>query len=73
MLYQLLHWAFGWDYIAWQNSVDQGISRVMVDHTGAVWFWKYRAIHLPEKVSRPSDVLWLTCHPSKYLPEVSND
>jgi hypothetical protein len=70
MIYRLLHRLFGWDYIAWHNITDQGIARVQVDWTGRVWYWRYKSIMVTDFIEDPSHVLWLTCPPSKYFPEL---
>lgn len=68
MLYPLWHWLFGWDYIHWKNNADQGIARVRVDHLGYVYYWRYRTITLADRIQKPEEVMWLTCHPAKYFP-----
>lgn len=70
MLYHLFHHFFGWDYIVWGNSIDQGIARVRVDGRGSVWYWRYPGIRCADTLTDPSKVIWLTCHPSKYFPTV---
>lgn len=72
-MYRLLHWLFGWDYVQWRNSADQGIARVHTDGTGRVFYWRYRNIGLADTITHPTDVLWLTCSPSKYgfVPDVA--
>ena len=67
MLYRLKHLIFGWDYIAWSNSSDHGIARVEKDGAGVVWYWRYRNTLLPDRITNPEQVLWLTYPPSKYL------
>jgi len=67
LLYRLKHLIFGWDYIAWSNSSDHGIARVEKDGAGVVWYWRYRNTLLPDRITNPEQVLWLTCPPSKYL------
>jgi len=68
MMYKLWHWLFGWDYVCWSNICDQGIARVMVSHTRQVWYWQYKSSCLAKRISDPGEILWLTCHPSKYFP-----
>lgn len=67
MTYKLKHFLFGWDYIVWKNSADGGIARVHVDKTGRVWYWRYKITRLIDYIDSPSQVHWLTCHPSKYM------
>lgn len=71
MIYTFLHRLFGWDYIQWRNSVDQGIARVRVDGAGRVWYWRYRITRLADRIEHPGQVLWLTCHPKKYFPTIA--
>lgn len=66
MLWPILHRLFGWDYIAWNNGVDQGIARVHRDGTGAAYYWRYRSIRVIDVIKTVDQVLWLTCRPSKY-------
>lgn len=66
MIYRLLHWLFGWDYVQWRNSADAGVARVRVDGVGRVFYWRYSVIKVADVISDPSRVLWLTCSPRKY-------
>lgn len=66
-MYKILHWLFGWDYIAWENSWDEGIAKVHVSANGRVWYWRYRNIAVWDEIKASDQVLWLTCHPDKYL------
>ena len=67
MIHNILHRLFGWDFIRWSNSADQGIARVRVDGMGRVWYWRYRTTKLADVIREPDDVLWLTCSPWKYF------
>lgn len=67
-MYRLLHFFFGWDYIAWANSVDSGVARVHVDGAGLVFYWRYKSTHVADQIRADSPVLWLTCSPRKYFP-----
>lgn len=58
---------FGYDYIAWRNSADQGIARVHKDGNGRVWYWRYRVTGVWDVIHEADQVIWLTCAPSKYL------
>lgn len=66
-MWRLMHLLFGWDYIAWRNSADQGVARVRLDGLGRVWYWRYRTTSLADFVREPNQVLWLTCSPEKYF------
>lgn len=68
MRWRLYHKLFGWDYIQWENLSDQGVARVFVDGTGAPYYWRYWNIGVADGIASASQVRWLTCHPSKYLP-----
>lgn len=67
MIYHVLNYLFGWDYIQWMNSCDQGVARVHRDGAGVVWYWRYKGIRLADRIRSAEQVLWLTCSPSKYL------
>lgn len=67
MIYSILHRLFGWDYIQWRNGVDEGVARVRVDGMGRVWYWRYRSTKVADFISKPEQVLWLTCSPDKYF------
>lgn len=67
MIYTILHLLFGWDYIQWRNSVDQGIARVRTDGFGRVWYWRYASTRVADVIATPEQVLWLTCSPDKYF------
>jgi hypothetical protein len=67
-MYTLLNKLFGWDYIQWNNSIDQGVARVRKDGRGVIWYWRYRSICCADVIREPQQVLWLTCSPEKYFP-----
>lgn len=67
MIWRLLHLAFGWDYVQWANSADQGVARVYLDGRGVCFYWRYRNIGVIDRITSPGQVIWLTCHSSKYL------
>lgn len=69
MTYKILHWLFAWDYIVWSKQIDQGIARVHIDGEGKPWYWRYKSTRLADRILRADQVIWLTCHPSKYLCE----
>ena len=67
-MWKILHVVFGFDYVYWDNSVDNGIARVYI-YDGNVCYWRYRITHVLDKITKPSQVMWLTCSSSKYFPE----
>lgn len=67
MIYKLWHRLFGWDYIYWKNSADQGISRIYKDALGNPFYWRYFSITVLDPIINEKQVTWLTCNPSKYL------
>ena len=76
MIYKLLNKLFGWDYIQWENSADQGIARVHVDGLNRVFYWRYKSTKVVDIILDPAKVIWLTCSPNKYfrpsLPKQAN-
>jgi hypothetical protein len=72
-MYRLLHRIFGWDYVAWENSCDQGISRINVSANGVVFFWRYKITHVADIIPNERQrLIWLTCSPDKYIKDGSN-
>lgn len=67
LIVKLLNRLFGWDYIAWKNTADYGVARVQVDGNGRVFYWRYKITKVADLIIVDSQVLWLTCHPSKYM------
>ncbi len=67
MIYKLLNKLFGWDYIAWHNSADDGVARVYKDYAGNAYYWRYKNTKVTDTIIVPEQVLWLTCNPDKYL------
>ena len=67
MIYKLLNKLFGWDYIGWSNSVDDGVARVHVDGMRRVWYWRYKGTKVADIIVDPAKVIWLTCSPNKYF------
>ena len=65
-MYRLYNYLFGWDYITWTNSADEGISRVRSDKNGNVYYWRYSVTSVADPVVSAKNHLWLTCEPSKY-------
>jgi len=65
-MWKLLNYLFGWDYITWKNSADQGIARVHVDKNRNVFYWRYKGSKLPDPIASATKHLWLTCSPEKY-------
>lgn len=68
-MYKLLHKLFGWDYIAWNNSADHGIAKVIVLPDGKICYYRYKSTKLIDIIHEPKQVLWLTCKPEKYFSE----
>ena len=68
-MWKLNHWLFGWDYVYWENSATQGISRVYKAESGQIYFYQFKVINVIKKITHPDDVLWLTCSPSKYFED----
>jgi len=68
-MYKLLHKLFGWDYIHWQNTADEGVARVRKLPDGRVVYWRYRFVSVMDDIKEAKQVRWLTCKPSKYLNE----
>jgi len=66
-MYKLLHKLFGWDYVYWKNSADNGIARVHKAQEGVVYYYRYKSTQLIDKVLKKEQVVWLTCPASKYL------
>ena len=67
MIYKLLHKLFGWDYIAWENTADNGIARVFKDENNCVYYWRYKGIKVADRILSKDQVIWLTCNPDKFL------
>lgn len=65
-MYKLKKLLFGWDYIAWENSADRGIARVIKLPDGRVVYWRYRATYCMDEITNKKQVYWLTCSPSKF-------
>lgn len=69
MYYKLLNLLFGWDYIQWQNSADEGIARIHIDGNKRIFYWRYKMTNVIDEIKTPSQVFWLTCSPDKYLKD----
>lgn len=67
MRWRLLHRLFGYDYIQWRNSADQGVARVRLDGMGRAYYWRYESIKVIGFITDPKEVVWLTCSPEKYI------
>ena len=67
MIYQILHYFFGWDYISWSNIAADGVARVFKTHDGRVCYWRYKTTKVLDEIKEPRHVKWLTCSPSKYF------
>lgn len=73
MMYKILNWLFGWDYIAWENTADSGIARVFNDKTGRTFYFRYRCTQVIDEIRKPTQVVWLTCSPAKYAPQAQEE
>lgn len=58
---------FGWDYIYWRNSADQGIARVHTSPEGVIYYYRYKLTKVIDVISKKDDVLWVTCESGKYF------
>ncbi len=52
MIYKFLHFWFGWDYIYWTDTVDQGIARVHVNEDGQPYYWRYKNITVMGRITK---------------------
>lgn len=66
-MWRILNKLFGWDYVMGDRDHDVGSRRVRVDALGNPFY--IRRFNLGRRISSPDQVIWLTCHPSKYLGE----
>ena len=66
-MWKLMHRMFGWDYVQWRNSADQGIARVYTDGMGRAYYWRYKNIAIADLIQESAQVVWLTCAPAKYM------
>jgi hypothetical protein len=66
-MYKLLNLLFGFDYIHWRNSADQGIARVHKSQDGVVWYWRYGLTQVADIITKKEQVIWLTCKAEKYI------
>jgi len=66
-MWKLWNKLFGWDYIYWTNSADQGVARIMTDFEGNPFYIRYRLTKVIDRIKTSDQVMWLTCKPSKYL------
>lgn len=66
-MWRILNKLFGWDYIYWESSCNYGISIIRSSYqSGKPYYIKYGS-GIIVQVNDHNDVIWLTCHPSKYL------
>ena len=72
-MHWLLNKIFGWDYIAWSNFADQGVSRVYKTQCGKVYYWRYRVTKKIDEILEPDQVIWLTCKPEKYFNNIEEN
>ncbi len=66
-MYRILNFLFGWDYIYWTNSADQGISKVFKAKDNKICYYRYRITGLIDQIFEPKQVIWLTCNSDKYF------
>lgn len=66
VMWKIYNYLFGWDYVTWVNSADQGIARVHVDKNGNVFYWRYKITKISDPIKCAKNHLWLTCPPEKY-------
>lgn len=66
-MYKIFNYLFGWDYIIWSNSADEGISRVRKTPDNVIWYWRYWSTKVADRITNPNEVIWLTCKPEKYF------
>lgn len=69
-MWKLWNKLFGWDYVAWENSADQGVARVYQDGAGIAYYFRYPSIRLADRILKTNQVIWLTCKPSKYMGDI---
>lgn len=77
MKYKILNKLFGWDYISWSNTADNGIARVHKDYEGNAYFFRYKITKLIDYIedysnNRARRIIWLTCSPEKYINKKGN-
>jgi hypothetical protein len=65
-MYKLKKLLFGWDYVQWRNSADEGIARVIKLPDGRVVYWRYKITNVMDEITDAKQVFWLTCPPSKF-------
>lgn len=65
-MWRLWNKLFGWDYILWTNTATSDISRVHITPDSKVFYYLYSGFKYNEVIRNKSQVIWLTCLPSKY-------
>ena len=69
-MWKVLHKLFGWDYISWKNTADNGIARVVALPDGTIGYWRYKNTKLFDVINElETRIVWLTCPRSKYIME----
>ena len=67
MLYKILNYLFGWDYIYFKNCAAQGVKKIHTDAYGNPYYiW---AVNSRVHITHKKQVMWLTCEAEKYLEE----
>ena len=69
-MYRIFNFLFGWDYIYWSNTADQGIARIYSAQDYKVFYFRCKITRLIDLVSDPKEVEWLTCNSSKYFKDL---
>ena len=73
MIYKIMNYIFGWDYIVWNYCGGKGVSRIRVLPNGNIYYLRHGAYDSFQEINKESDVkAWLTCDKSKYLPTENN-
>lgn len=66
-MWKLWNKLFGWDYIQWRNTCDEGVARVWLDGDGRCFYWRYKSIWVCDEIKSKTQVVWLTSPSSKYM------
>ena len=66
-MWKLLNKLFGFDYIAWRNSADNGIARVYKNEDGVIFYFRYKITQVVDIIGSEDQVIFLTCSKYKYF------
>lgn len=69
MIFRVLNFFLGWDYVSWDTALSCGVSRVYKSHDGIVYYFKCKYQKSVKVIHHPNEVIWLTCHPNKYFED----